>query len=615
MDNTSTKYHALFLPADKSGKFLSGLTLLEACHHLGIELSAPCGGAGICGKCSVIVKSGDYPATPADLEYLSADEIALGMRLACQAKIISDSVLLIPEAQKEEIANILAFGEKRAVELRPSVQKLFVKIDKPELDGNPFDLDDLLRAAGLSADNLHVPLNMLRNLPNRLRQSDYQGTLVISNNKLIDFEMGDTRENNLGLAVDIGTTTVVGKLIDLTSGKVVAVSSRLNNQRNYGDDVISRISYANEKENGLFLLQQAILNLLNEIIDDVLQQAGAKAEHVYEIVIVGNSVMEHLFLGVDPRFLAEMPYVPAFRGPHVLTARELGLHLQGDGYVYVFPLIGRYVGGDTVGVLLTLAAKSKETWLAVDIGTNGEILLHHQGKIISCSTAAGPAFEGAHIAQGMRATTGAIDRVTIDNDAIKCHVIGDAPAIGICGSGLIDAIGTLLLMGVIDETGRIKSDDELPAGLSSFMKERIVGQGRERRVILKKETDGSEVSLIQRDIREAQLAKGAIATGIEILLQEANIGPGSLDAIYLAGAFGHYIRKDMALAIGLVPKVSEEKMHFIGNAACTGAELALISTTEKALAEDLAKATRYVEISANPAFQDIFANKMLFGLG
>ncbi len=615
MDKTLAKYHLTFLPANKSGDFPAGQSLLEACHQLGIELSAPCGGAGICGNCAVVVKSGNYPPTPADWEYLSADEIAQGKRLACQAKIAGDSVLLVPEPQKEEISNILVFGEKRAVELRPSVQKLFVHVDKPKLDDNPFDLEDLLRAAGLSGNSLHVPLDVLRNLPDRLRRSDYQGTLVTRDSKLIGFEMGDTRGINFGLAVDIGTTTVVGKLIDLTSGQIVAIASRLNSQRSYGDDVISRISYANDKEGGLSRLQQAVLEVLNEIIEDVLQQAGVKAESVYETVIVGNSVMEHLFLGVNPRHLAEMPYVPVFRGPHIVTARELGLRLHGNGQVYIFPLIGRYVGGDTVGVLLTLAAKLQQTWLAVDIGTNGEILLCHRGTIMSCSTAAGPAFEGAHIAQGMHATTGAIDRVTTEGDDIKCHVIGDAPALGLCGSGLIDAIGTLLLMGIIDETGRIKSDDELPAGLSPAMRDRIVGQGGERCIVLKRESDGSKVSLTQRDIREAQLAKGAIATGIEILLQEANLSPESLEAIYLAGAFGHYIRKDMALAIGLVPKVPEEKMHFIGNAACTGAELALVSAAERARAEGLAKAVRYVEISANPAFQDIFANRMLFDLG
>jgi len=615
LERPLTQNRVLFLPANQSADFPSGLSVLEACHQLGIVLSAPCGGAGICGNCAIVVKSGDYPPTPADLEYLTADEIGRGTRLACQAKITGDSVLLIPEPKKEEITGILTFGEKRAVEVCPSVKKLSVKVEKPELDGNPFDSEDLLFAAGLSADNLHVPLSMLRHLPDRLRQSDYQGTLVISDEKLIDFEVGDTRELCFGLAVDIGTTTVVGKLVDLTSGRIVAICPRLNSQRSYGDDVISRISYANDKENGLSFLQQAIVNMLNEIIDDLLRQAGAKAEHVYEMVVVGNSVMEHLFLGVNPRYLAEMPYVPVFRGPHILTAQELGLHLHADGHVYVFPLIGRYVGGDTVGVLLTLAAKLQQIWLAVDIGTNGEILLCNRGQIISCSTAAGPAFEGAHIAQGMRATAGAIDRVKADSGEIKCHVIGDAPAIGICGSGLIDAIGTLLLMGVIDETGRIKLDDELPVDLASITRERIVGQGRERRVILKKEDDGSEVSLMQRDIREAQLAKGAIATGIEILLQEAKIGPENLEAIYLAGAFGHYIRKDMALAIGLIPKVLEEKIHFIGNAACTGAELALVSTRERELAETLAMTARYVEISANPSFQDIFANKMFFELG
>ncbi len=440
-----------------------------------------------------------------------------------------------------------------------------------------------------------------------------------------------------GIAVDLGTTTIVAKLIDLETGRVLATVSELNRQRRHGEDVISRISHANA--HGVEPLRQLIIGQLNGMIDQLLEQANHHGEDlpgtgrtsesggnlqidraadkdgpelpvrgeigsadIYEMVLAGNTVMQHLFLGLPPRHLAEMPYVPVMRALRPQYARELGLALHPEAEVHLLPGLGKFVGGDTAAVLLTLADRLDGTWLAVDIGTNGEILLCHQGRIWTTSAAAGPAFEGAHIAAGMRAAAGAIERVYWKRDHLEVQTIGGGEATGICGSGLIDAVAALLEAGALDETGRLLEDHALvtsepPAGLPQSQPAARL-------------TD--KVWLAQKDIREVQLAKGAIATAIALLLRNANLQPSDLRHIYLAGAFGQYIRPEAALKIGLLPRVDPARIKFIGNAACAGAEIMLINGDERHQIEELARKVEYIEVAADKDFQNLFADNLLF---
>ncbi|NIA29889.1 MAG: DUF4445 domain-containing protein [Actinobacteria bacterium] len=605
------KYKVQFSPQNKSGFFSSGQTFLDAAQHLGIPLPALCGGSELCGKCKIEIIKGNILPNESDREWLHPEDIERGMRLACTHFITESCTVRALEEEVEAATEILTAGKSHAVELDPFVYKKFIKIPKPSMAENPSDLELLLDAAGLNANQIIVPGNFLSNLPQKLREADFCGTITFDENHIIDFEAGDTSKSLFGVAVDLGTTTVVCKLVDLISGKVLATNSRMNAQRFYGEDVISRISYSIDHEGGLLVLQKAIVDQLNEMLSEMVQEAAIDANSVYEMVVAGNTVMEHLLLGVSPHYLAELPYVPAFKKSFSVRASEMGININAQGNICTFPIIGRYVGGDTCSLLLTFSDNLKGSWLAVDIGTNGEMVLAHNGKLTSCSTAAGPAFEGAHISCGMRATSGAVSRVNVDQTGLHIQVIGESKPTGVCGSGLIDAIGSFRQLGLISETGRIVVGDEIGEETEEFARDLAKAQDNERYLILV-ENEDKKITLTQRDVREIQLAKGAIAAGIEILLKNAGLTAVDLDAVYLAGAFGQFIRRDMAVAIGLVPNVPLEKIHFIGNAACAGAELALVSKEERMKAEKMAESTEYIEISTDPDFQDIFAEKMMF---
>lgn len=607
----NSKYKVKFSSHNKSGLFHSGQTFLDAAQKLGVPVPALCGGSGLCGKCKIEIVKGNVPPGESDREWLQPEEIERGVRLACTHFITEDCTVRALEEEVEAATEVLTAGKSHAVELAPFVHKKFLKIPEPTLAENPSDLELLLDAAGLDVKKVTVPRKFLANLPQKIREANFSGTITFDENHIIGFEAGDTTKSLFGVAVDLGTTTVVCKLVNLNSGEVLATSSRMNAQRFYGEDVISRISYTIEHDGGLVVLQKAIVDQLNEMLAEIAKEAAIDANSICEMVVAGNSVMEHLLLGVSPHYLAELPYVPVFKKSFSVRASEMGININGQGNIYTFPVIGRYVGGDTSSMLLTLADDLDKTWLAVDIGTNGEMVLAHNGHLTSCSTAAGPAFEGAHISCGMRATNGAVSRVNVDQTGLHIQVIGKSKPTGVCGSGLIDAIGSFRQLGLINETGRIVVGDEIGEGTKEFARDLVKTEGNERYLILA-ENEKKEITLSQRDVREIQLAKGAIAAGIEILLKNAGLTAADLDAVYLAGAFGQFIRRDMAVAIGLLPKVPLEKIHFIGNAACAGAELALVSKGERMKAEKMAESTKYIEISTDPDFQDIFAEKMMF---
>jgi len=599
--HTESSVTLTFLPKRISAQFPAGITILEAARRLGIDLSAYCGGNGVCGRCRVRVHDLDIPPSEEDQVHLSAEELRQGWRLACTSLVYADGTVAVAEAAADEERDILSEGETRRVALQPAVRALPVTTATPDLHRTVSDEELLLEALQSAAPAAQLSPLLLPQMSEQLRQYHFSATAILIDDLVADLQPPD-QGRIYGLAVDLGTTTVVSKLIDLTSGSHLATAARLNAQRSYGEDVIGRISYASISREHTLRLQQAVIDLLNDSIAEMCRACNVEARHIYQAVIAGNTVMQHLLLGLDAKYLAQMPYVPVFRRSQKRLAADLGLALHPASQIYFMPIIGRFVGGDTSAVLLSLAEKQTGIWLAVDIGTNGEMILAKDGQFWSTSAAAGPAFEGAAISQGMRAGEGAIDRVSSHAGRWDIHVIGDGPAAGICGSGLIDAVGALVQTGCLDFTGRLQPDGVLPI---------IRGEDQSETISLSGPA-GGEVRLSQKDIREVQLAKSAIASAIQILLKAAGVGVEELDALYLAGAFGQYIRKDMAKAIGLLPNIQLDKIHFIGNAAYVGAELALRSTIERAWIERMAGRVQYVEVAGDPEFQTIFSDHLFF---
>lgn len=463
--------------------------------------------------------------------------------------------------------------------------------------------------------DIAIPFHWLLELPGFLRGHNWQGTAVVAGDRLIGLEVGDTSCDAYGVALDLGTTTVVGALFDLVTGEEEAVSSTLNPQVGFGDDVISRIARVRENPTGLRELQQAALTAVNSVIHDLGMHAGVDTRYIYEVVIAGNSTMQQLLCGLDPSALGEMPFVQTFDEGLTIPARELGLAVNSGAEVFLFPQIGGFVGGDTVASMLAVGLEAtEEPTLLVDIGTNGEIVLAHEGRLYATSTAAGPAFEGARIVQGMRATGGAIEKVLVGENVLL-NVIGNTQPVGICGTALIDAAAELLRQGIVDKTGRLLPANEAPTDLPKWLRIRLVTMDGQTNFLLAppEETgSGEAIYLWQKDVRELQLATGAIRAGINILLRRVGLEPDDLGRILLAGAFGNFIRRNNARRIGLLPQIPCARIHFIGNAAALGAKLALLSRDERERAERLRRATEHVDLSLDPEFQMELGMAMMF---
>ncbi|MGQ9630983.1 MAG: ASKHA domain-containing protein [bacterium] len=608
------RLRVVFEPEDKVAHVDWGTTILDAASSVGVQIDGPCGGRGICGKCRVKASDGLSDPTTAEKHHLLKGEMQEGFRLACQARIIQDTTVEIPWVTKLLGQSILDRGVGRHVELDPDVKKLPLKLPQPTLEDQR---DDLRRVQEIVAGDgeLHISLEVLKKLPKLLRENDFRITVVLADGELVDVEGGDTSGRGYGISFDIGTTTVVGYLVDLITGEQVGVSSLMNPQVIYGDDVISRITYVSEREDGLRRLHEKIIGGLNEIIDTVADKVSVDPHNIYEAVVVGNTCMHHLFLGLDPRNIAPTPFIPVASRGLCTKARDLGLRINPNARVHTLPNIAGYVGADIVGdILATNLWRSNDIKLLVDIGTNGEIVMGSRRRLISCSTAAGPAFEGARISQGMRAAAGAIDKVAIGEE-VEYTTIGGAKARGICGSGLLDAVAEMIRVGVVDPTGRIADPGDPRISAGDGIRERIEDSEVGRRFLLVRgsEADGGKpIYITQRDIRELQLGKGAIRAGIKILRKLLGIECDDISEVLLAGAFGNYLRKESAVAVGLLPEMPLEKIKSVGNSAGEGAKIALISKEERRLTEEIAHHVEYVELSAQPEFATEFAESMIF---
>ena len=578
-----------------------------------LTVEMPCGGKGRCGKCLVLFHQGAPPPTPAELEQLTAAELSKGYRLACQAVLYEDAVIYLPDNHR--LTRVLTDGIVRQITPRPAIVKKHAVVPPPTIDDQRSDLRRVLDAFSIS-DSALASLPALQKLPRMLREANYEITCIFADEVPVLFEPGDTAEACYGVAVDIGTTTIAAYLLDLQTGEQLSVAASANPQIRYGDDVISRISYATEKNEGLRNLQVAVVEEIQHLLNELTANAEIPLDKIYEISVVGNTCMTHLLLGIDPRYLAQAPYVPVISEKLYLSASEIGLKVNEAARIYILPCIAGYVGADTVGVLLSTALyEAERPILAVDVGTNGEIVLGCRDRILACSTAAGPAFEGAHIKHGMRAAAGAIDAVWIEDADVRFTTIGGVKPVGICGSGLLDMVACLVRAGIIDASGRIVDPEEVPpefADLSRRLHKSENGSNEFAIALPDNTSTGQAIVLTQRDVREVQLAKGAIAAGILTLMDRYGIELQDLDRVVLAGAFGNYMKKESAIAVGLIPKIPAEKIYSVGNAAGEGAKLALLSTDMRRCADHIADFVEYVELTTDLGFQEKFAQALLF---
>jgi uncharacterized 2Fe-2S/4Fe-4S cluster protein (DUF4445 family) len=600
-----------FTPSGRSVRVPPGVSVFDAASWNGIAIDSTCGGHGTCKKCKIQVVDGSVPVSRLDVRSFTPDQLKDGWRLACLAQATRDLTVEVPPLVTRPKAATVGVG--RQVILRPAVQKRYVELDEPSLADQRTDLDRLRD----SIDDLELTpdLHTLRRLPKVLRESDFKVTAVVVDEELIDVEPGDTTSVRYAIAFDLGTTTVVATLLDLTTGTPVAVHSMLNKQQPFGGDVITRISSTMMDPEALGRLQELAQQTLAELASDVCQEGDVDPNHVYEVALAGNATMTALVLGIDPEPLGVAPFVMSTATPTGLRATDLGLALHPGARAHLFPALGAYVGGDIVaGMLATGMDRDKRLRLFIDVGTNCEIVLGDGDRIVSTAAPAGPAFEGGAIRCGMRAAEGAIEVVKLDDD-VTLQVIGDVEARGLCGSGLVDAVAELVKVGLLDASGRFVTD-EAAKEIAPSLAERLSQVGEERVFVLHRPEDAADtadtVYLSQRDVRELQFAKAAIATGWSLLLEELDVSPGDVQQVLLAGSFGSYLSPASAVRIGLVPKLPVLRIVSAGNVAGEGAKMALLSLRERTGARTLLEEVRYVELSDRSDFNDKFVDQLSF---
>lgn len=611
--------HVKFLPSGNEVNLPEGGTILQAALEAGLTLDSACGGNGLCGKCRVRIQGEKRPSgasafTSAEKKFLSETDREQGWFLACQHVLTEDTVVVLPE-QKNVSDRKLAIdipGEPGAY--LPSIRKIPVVLKQPDIHDQRADWERLCDA--LPIPDIAFSRPVASSLPQTLRQGQFSVTAVLDSARLLAVEPGDTTFRSFGLAIDIGTTTLVVYLVDLTRGTVLASAAAANPQAAFGADVVSRISHAADNPEALHNLQTMVAGGINGLVSGLACKMQISLREIYQAAVVGNTTMVHLFLGIDPSFLARSPFIPAFQGAVQIEAGALGLNILETAPVEILPNVAGYVGSDTVGMMLAAGAdRLAGVNILVDIGTNGEIVLTGKGSILTCSAAAGPAFEGAKIQQGMRAANGAIERVRIASD-VEVTVIGGEPPAGICGSGLVDAVSGMLRTGIVEYSGRLVDKPSQLQSLPPSLRRRLRTKGGQKEFVLAWGCDsvnGEDIAVTQKDIRELQLAKGAIAAGIRVLLQKLEIQAQEIDGIFLAGAFGNYIGIEAARGIGLLPAVPVEKIKTIGNAAGKGAQMALLSTEERKRARLLAQKAIHIELSAEPLFQEEFIRSLSLG--
>jgi uncharacterized 2Fe-2S/4Fe-4S cluster protein (DUF4445 family) len=606
------RFDLLFEPANRKVRVPPGVMLFDAASWNGIAIDSTCGGHGTCRKCKVQVVEGIAPITNLDTRAFSTEELRTGWRLACRVEVTTDLRVDVPELVTRPKAATVGVGRK--VILRPAVQKRYVELVEPTLSDQQTDLERLL--AQLDDLELRAELPVLRKLGSTLRANDYKVTAVVVDDVLIDVEPGDTTQRIFGIAFDLGTTTVVATLLDLTTGLPVAVESMLNKQQPFGADVITRISAIMMDPLALDKLMGLAHEALDELAQGVCKEGGVLASEVYEVAVAGNATMTHIALGIDPEPLGVAPFIMSSKLFPETLARDVGVRVHDRARAVVFPAFGAYVGGDIVaGLLASGMDRDSRQRLFLDIGTNCELVLGNSDRLLATAAPAGPAFEGAAIRCGMRAAPGAIEVVKMNAETLELGVIGDEVPQGLCGSGLVDAVAELVELKLLDSTGRFVQD-ETAMVLAPGIGGRLTQLGKERVFVLHWKGEVGDVQdsiyLSQRDVRELQFAKASIATGWRILLEDAGLEVGDLQQVLLAGSFGSYLSPASAIRIGLVPKLPVLRVVSAGNVAGEGAKMALLSLRERAGAMALLDEVEYVELSDRADFNDRFVDQLAF---
>ncbi len=627
------QHHVVFLPSGSTCLAEDGSDILAAARLADEPIETICGGKMTCGKCRVNVREGyfdDYgfmsasthltPMTEAEKQYGDEHAFCPDDRLACQAKIQGDVVIFVPEESR--VGRFIPLKNIRAknVKINAAVKRYFIDLPLSiEKGGERCDILTSELESRFGLKNLSIDKYVYEIFRKTFKESSRKATLTVwDDREIINFESGRHKEA-YGLAVDVGTTSIACYLCDLNSGKILATKSALNPQIKYGEDVITRIAYAQDHPGGQKDMETAVISCINRLTDDATRQNGVSSRDVSEAVLVGNTVMHHIFLGLDILPLGRVPFKPAVKHPVNIKARDIGLNILPSANTHVLPVEAGYVGADNVGVLIAEEPyKQDETSLVIDIGTNGEIALGNRHRILSASCATGPAFEGANIKFGMRAAPGAIDRLRIDKQTldVRFTVIGhsqwhtdlspkDVKARGICGSGIIDAAAEMLQTGIIKKNGSF--DKTL-----NTSRLRINTGGKAEFVIARAEETaiGKEITITQEDIRALQLAKAALYSGAKILIKKLKIDKP--DRIILAGAFGTIIDIKRARAIGMFPDCGQDKILAVGNAAGEGACMALLSREKRKEAEQIARDVEYIELTSEPDFQKVFIDATHF---
>ena len=573
-----------------------GENLLTLLIREGFAPDAPCGGNGTCGKCRVKVNPPCAPS-PAQTALLSSEQIEQGLRLACQCYIEEDCVVTL---RPRSTALISTRGITRALPLDPLIQRQIVSIPPPTIQAQSSLEQRLCSAIGVSKPLKPAMLNLLE----KSLGSSQDGILVTMYEDEIIKIQPYTQTPSYGVAVDIGTTTVCAYLYNLGTGACSGIASELNAQRSFGADVISRIDYTLTHPDGLENLHKLICAQISEMLLQLCSCNEIEPDAVDIITFAGNTTMMHLLAGLSPEGIATAPFIPVFTQPRVISARDIGISVGSHCRAYLIGSISAYVGADTVAAMVACSMDEKKKALLIDIGTNGEIVLNTGTRLISCSTAAGPAFEGAHIRCGVGGVEGAISAVEWTDAGLQLTTIGGKPAVGICGSGIVSLLALLLDLGVVDETGRMADADELDD--KDIQKHIIEVDGQNAFVL----TEG--IAFTAKDVREVQLAKAAIAAGVQTLLEQAGLDVADLDVLYLAGGFGSYVDRASACKIGLLPKAAEPRITVCGNAAGSGAAAILCSKDASRYATKLRKDCEYIELSSSASFQEHYIDCMIF---
>ncbi|MCD6265418.1 MAG: DUF4445 domain-containing protein [Deltaproteobacteria bacterium] len=606
------KFKVTFLPDGKDIEVEENTTLMQAAGKAGVYVNTICGGKGVCGKCRVQVINGKAKADKHATALLTKEEIDDSYVLACQTRVQDNLEVVIPPESRLEAEQILLtdsfVSEAASVEsahFEPLVQKLYMELQEPSNEDNIADSDRIIRELKRKTkyNAYERSLGCLRELGSKLRNSGWKVTATIArqNNgwKILEIDTGDTNDNNYGLAIDVGTTTVVAQLLHLQSGKVIGGEGTHNLQSNYGEDVITRIAFACGKEQGLQELHKSIVKNINDLITSLTDKHGIDRKDITAIVAAGNTTMSHFLLGLMPCSIRLAPYVPTTHSFPQIKAREIDIDIYPEGILETLPDVASYVGGDIVsGVLACGIAEKPEIKVLIDIGTNGEIALGNNDWIVCCSASAGPAFEGGGVSCGMRAIRGAIQKIEIKDSMVQYRTIQRAKPRGICGSGLIDCIYELVKNGIIDQQGHFNI---------STKNDRIIVKDDEPQFIVAfaNETEsGDDITLKESDITNLIRSKGAVFAAIKSLTDYVGIAFNAIDTFFVAGGFGNYLNISKSISIGLLPDIDPKKIQFVGNSSLIGARMALLSKTAFEHTADIANMMTNIELSTYLPYMD-----------